>query len=56
MLYEVITVDEAGASGELNVLPVTLCGVFSHQLPTVPIELRAGAGLGTYFVESYNFV
>lgn len=44
-------VDAAGQNGDLTVMPVTVSGVFVHRLPTVPIELRAAVGLGTYFVD-----
>ena len=49
--YYTADVDRAGENGDLTVLPVTVSGVLVHRLPTVPIELRAGVGIGTYFAE-----
>jgi len=49
--YYTAEVDVPGGNGDLTVLPLTVSGVFVHRLPTVPLELRAGVGLGTYFAE-----
>jgi len=49
--YYTADVDVSGQSGDLTVLPLTVSGVFTHQLPTLPVELRAAIGLGTYFAE-----
>ena len=49
--YYSADIDIPGARGDLTVIPLTVSAIFEHRLPTVPIDLRAGVGLGTYFAE-----